>query len=140
MTELENFTKKFSKEKISNVVKVGRNFFQVNEDLLKIKTKIKQEPFAIGTFLGGGNPFHPSAALLDWLDKRTEKYVIVDKKAAWLFLCGRDVFLDSILKRTTEKGIVIVRNQGGEVLGYGDMTGRQVAVRNLFDKGDFLRK
>ena len=42
MTEVESFTKKFTKDRISNVVQVNRNFFQVNEDLINFKSKIKQ--------------------------------------------------------------------------------------------------
>jgi len=141
MTEVDNFTNKFTGERISNVVKSGRNFFQVNDELLNLKTKIKKEPFAIGTYLGGGKPFHPSIALLDWLDKRTVNHVIIDKKAAWLFLCGRDIFAESVIKQTINDGnLVLVKNEMNEVLGLGEMTGRQVSIRNLLDRGDFLRR
>ncbi len=138
--ELDDFTKKFTDEKLNNVIKLKRNFFQASGELLKIKDAIKQEPFAIGTYLGSGKPFHPSTALLDWLGERTEKYVVVDHKAAWLFLCGRDLFAQSILEKNTDKGDVLVKNQLGEVLGYGVFTGRKVAIKNLLDKGDFLRR
>ena len=141
MNDINDFTKKFTKERISNVVKVNRNFFQVNEELMNFKSKIRQEPFALGTYLGSGKPFHPSVALLDWLDKRTENYVIIDKKAAWLFLCGRDVFADSVIKQNINDGkLVLVKNENEEVLGLGEMTGRKVSIKNLLDKGDFLRR
>ncbi len=141
MIEVDDFTKKFTKDRISNVVQVNRNFFQANEDLMSFKSKIKQEPFALGTYLGSGKPFHPSVALLDWLDKRTENYAIVDKKSAWLFLCGRDIFADSVLKQNVNNGkLVLVKNESDEVLGLGELTGRKVAIKNLLDRGDFLRR
>ena len=140
MIEVEEFTKKFTGDKLKNVIKLQRNFFQVSDELLKFKSRIKKEPFAIGTYLGSGKPFHPSAALLDWVGERTKRYVEVDRKAAWLFLCGRDLFSNSILKKNVDKGLVIVKNEENEVLGYGEFTGRQVAIKNLLDKGDFLRR
>jgi len=140
MIEVDDFTKKFTDEKLSNVIKLKRNFFQVNEELLDVKSKIKQEPFAIGTYLGSGKPFHPSVALIDWMNDRTERYVMVDKKAAWLFLCGRDIFVDSVLRQNVRRGEVIVRNENGEALGLGRLTGKKVAVENIIDKGDFLRR
>ena len=140
MMEVVEFTKKFTNEKIGNVIKVQRNFFQVSEELLKVKSQIKKEPFALGSYLGSGKPFHPSTALLDWLGERTKRFVVVDKKAAWLFLCGRDLFSESIVQRNVDKGLVIVKNESNEVLGYGEFTGRKVAIRNILDKGDFLRR
>ncbi len=140
MIEIDEFTKKFTSEKISDTVKIGRNFFQVSDELLDMKNKIKVQPFAIGTYLGSGKPFHPSIAMLDWMDKRTEKYVVIDKKSAWLFLCGRDVFSNSIVKQNSDKGQVLVKNEFGEVLGLGEFTGKRVAIKNLLDRGDFLRR
>lgn len=142
MNDVDGFTKQFTKEKVDNVIQLKRNFFQVNEELMQVKAKIGREPFAIGTFLGSGKPLHPSSALLDWLNERTDRYVVVDKKAEWLFLCGRDVFAQSILDHTTNSGLVLVKNQAGEVLGYGEMKtkDRRVPLKNIMDKGDFLRR
>lgn len=140
MNDIHEFTKKFTNEKIGNVVKVQRNYFQVTDELMKVKNLIKPEPFAIGTYLGTGKPFHASTALLDWLGERTKRIVEVDKKAAWLFLCGRDIFGESITKRNVDTGEVIIKNEGGEVLGLGSFTGRKVAIKNMLDKGDFLRR
>ncbi len=140
MIEVDEFTKKFTEQKVPNVIKLQRNFFKASEHLMNMKSQIRQEPFAIGTYLGSGKPFHPSAALLDWLGERSKKYVVIDKKASWLFLCGRDVFADSIIKKNADKGMVLVKNELGEVLGYGQFTGRQVAIKHMLDKGYFLRR
>ncbi|MBN2421158.1 hypothetical protein JXB27_02670 [Candidatus Woesearchaeota archaeon] len=141
MNEIDGFTRQFTKDKVSDVIQLKRNFFKFNEDLMKLKDKIGREPFAIGTFLGSGKPFHPSSALLDWLGDRTNNFVVVDKRAEWLFLCGRDVFVQSILEKNADSGLVLVKNQLGEVLGYGEMTkNKKVPLKNKMDKGDFLRR
>jgi len=142
MNEVDEFVKKFTNEEIEGVIKIKREFFQAGEDLLRVKEKIGREPFAIGKFLGSGKPLHPSSALLDWLNARTEKFVIIDGKAEWLFLCGRDVFKQSILDKTTDHGLVLVKNSLGEVLGYGEMRmkDKKVPLKNIMDKGDFLRR
>ena len=139
MIEVDEFTNKFTDDKLSNVIKVQRNFFQVSDDLLKVKQQVKKEPFAIGTYIGSGKPFHPSAALLDWIGERTERYAVIDKKASWLFVCGRDLFVNSILIKNVNNGVVIVKNELNEVLGYGEFE-RRGAIKNLLDKGDFLRR
>ncbi len=140
MIEIDDFTAKFTKERMGNVIQVRRNFYHVSDELMQMKEKIGKEPFAVGTYLGTGKPFHPSHALLDWIDARTERCIEIDRKSAWLFLCGRDVFAQSILKKKVDDGLVIVKNELGEVLGLGELTGRKVAVKNLLDKGDFLRR
>ncbi len=140
MNGVDEFTAKFTTEKIS-FIQLRRDFFHASDDLLKFKESIPFEPFACGTFLGSGNPFNPSNALLDWLNERTENFVVVDKKSAWLFLCGRDVFASSIVKRQASTGPVLVRNQQGELLGYGELTNnKKIPLKNILDKGDFLRR
>jgi len=140
MIEVDDFVSKFTDEKLNGVLKIRRNYFQVSDELLEVKERINGEPFSIGKFLGTGKPFHPSTSLIDWLGKRADNYVIVDRKSAWLFMCGRDIFLNSIIKRTVKKGPVIVKNEAGEILGYGDLVRRKIAVRNMLDKGDFIRR
>jgi ribosome biogenesis protein Nip4 len=138
MNEVDEFTKKFTTERIEPVIKLQRNFFHAPENLRIVQKNIKKEPFALGTYLGSGKPFHPSTALIDWLNKRTEKYVVVDKKMEWLFLCGRDIFDSSIVKKNANTGTVLVKNELGEVLGYGDFV--RDMIKNRLDKGDFLRR
>lgn len=141
MKEVDAFTKQFTDETLSDVIQLKRNFFRVSPELLKIKERISTQPFAIGTFIGSGKPFHPSTALLDWIGERTNRYVTIDRKSAWLFLCGRDVFAKSILEKNVDKGLVIVKNSDNEVLGYGNLLmNRQVAIKNILDKGDFIRR
>jgi len=140
MNEVDQFTKKFTDDRLSNVIQLKKDFFEAHSNLLKIVNKVDKEPFAIGTYLGGGKPFHPSMILLDWLNDRTDRHVTVDKKSAWLFVCGRDAFAQSIIAQSTNHGPVLVRNDEDEVLGYGKLTGRKIAVKNILDRGDFLRR
>jgi ribosome biogenesis protein Nip4 len=76
--------------------------------------------------------------------------VMVDEKSEWLFIVGRDLFKRGILKATGSKrrgAYSLVVNPHGECLGFGrvlsslDENGKkQVAVRNISDVGDFLRR
>lgn len=142
---VQNFIKKFTDKKLKNVIEIRKNFFEASDELLDIKKKVPKEPYSIGKFLGYGKPFHPSIALLDWLNDRTDRYVMLNKKASWLFLCGRDGFSGSIVDKSVDSGEVIVKNQFDEVLGYGDFASRKIrekrlAIRNILDRGDFLRR
>jgi ribosome biogenesis protein Nip4 len=109
--------------------------------------------FYAGLFLGKAKKgkFFPSFNLLSMLAKENANKVIIDKKAAWLYICGRDVLGKSILrfhgsgKKNTD---VLVLNEFGECLGFGRIVGRlsgeiennEIAVRNISDVGDFLRR
>jgi ribosome biogenesis protein Nip4 len=74
---------------------------------------------------------------------------VLDRKAGWLFICGRDVFRKGIVKTmgSQRKGdCTLVLNEFGECLGFGviaaksDKTDFKVLVRNILDIGDFLRR
>ena len=95
--------------------------------------------------------FFPSFNLLAMLAKGRANKVVVDRKAAWLFICGRDVFRRGVLTMhgSRRKGdYVLVMNDFGECLGFGkilcsldvDVQGAEVVVRNISDLGDFLRR
>jgi ribosome biogenesis protein Nip4 len=77
--------------------------------------------------------------------------VIVNKKTAWLFICGRDVFRTGILavRGSRKKGDpVLVLNEFDECLGFGrlvcNLVGAtkkdEIAIKNVSDVGDFLRR
>lgn len=161
MQQLNDFVKKFTKkdliEKDSEVIKVQRRFYLAEKSLIETRDKIKsvteRDCVAMGEFLGElkYKEFKPSIALLEKLSKISEKKVFVDEKAEWLFLCGRDLFSKSIeksnLKPKKRKGLVLVQNSFDENLGFGRMVApltkenqNRVVVRNLLDRGDFLRR
>jgi ribosome biogenesis protein Nip4 len=77
--------------------------------------------------------------------------VVVDPKSEWLFIVGRDIFRQGIKKviGSNKKGVyTLVVNQYDECLGFGrilhDLGDKEerhrVAVRNVSDIGDFLRR
>ncbi len=78
------------------VEKTGR-FYLVNPAL---KPLVRQDFFSAGVFLGKAKEgkFFPSFNLLGMLAKKEANRIILDRKAAWLFICGRDVLRKSIVR------------------------------------------
>jgi ribosome biogenesis protein Nip4 len=131
------------------IVEKGGRYFLLNEALLKI---VRKDFYYAGTFLGKvkNGKFFPSFNLLTMLAKGEANKIVVAKKAAWLFICGRDIFRKGILavRGSRKKGDhVLVLNEFGECLGFGKIIGglgeaaaTEVAVKNVSDVGDFLRR
>ena len=139
MKPLNEFIEKFTEEKPENVVKKGREYYIVPPELQKIADGIDRNCFSIGIPLGEFKKnFKPSLSLLDWISKRTEKKVFINKKTEWLFLCGRDVFTENIIKINVKKGKVLVQNEKDENIGLGTLN--DSGVRHIMDRGDFLRR
>ncbi|MEM2999965.1 MAG: hypothetical protein QXX34_05530 [Candidatus Bathyarchaeia archaeon] len=131
------------------VNKAGR-YFLLNEALCKVARK---DFYYAGTYLGKvkNGKFFPSFNLLAMLAKGDANKVIIDGQAAWLFICGRDIFRRSIIAMygSRKKGAhTLVMNEFGECLGFGKIVcsldekvqGDEVAVKNVLDVGDFLRR
>ena len=131
------------------VNKAGR-YFLLNKALLKVARK---DFYYAGAYLGKvkNGKFFPSFDLLAMLAEGEANKIVVEKKAAWLFICGRDVFRNGILevRGSRKKGShTLVLNEFGECLGFGKIIGRldeaakknEVVVRNISDIGDFLRR
>lgn len=137
---IEEFIQKFTDKKIKGVIKIRNRFYTADKPLLDLASKIDKEPYAIGAFLGEikNNKFCPSIALLELLSELSDRKVFVNGKAEWLFLCRRDVLRQSIMKSNAKQGLVLVQNEHDENLGYGEIKGK--IVKNLLDRGDFLRR
>ena len=131
-------------------VKQGR-FYLLGRAL---KEFVSRDFFYAGAYLGKvrRGVFFPSFNLLNMIaaNKATNK-VAVDERSEWLFIVGRDLFKRGILKVAGSKrrgAYALVVNQYGESLGFGrilhglDEGGKenQVAVKNISDVGDFLRR
>ena len=117
---------------------IGRKYFLVDEKRLSISN---QSPEYCGIFLGEqkGKHFSPSLALLELLE--SDKQIIIDDKAAWLFVCGKDIFKKSVIKGNNKKNIVLVYNKHKENLGYGKVVNKgDIFVKNILDRGNFLRR
>lgn len=143
------FGAKITFDKDSIVKKEGRYFLLSGT----LKRLIRKNYYYAGTYLGKlrNGKFFPSFILLSRLAKGGAKSVIVDRKTAWLFICGRDVFGKGILKvrgSLSKNDYAIVLNEFNECLGFGRVVsdcnvagkGDYLAVKNVSDLGDFLRR
>jgi ribosome biogenesis protein Nip4 len=130
------------------IVKKQNRYFLLNENLKKL---ILKDFFYAGVYLGKtkDRKVFPSFNLLGMIAQGKANKVVVDKKTAWLFICGRDIFKQGIVKVMGSKkrgDYTLVLNMHGECLGFGrilcdlDTEIRGVAVKNISDIGDFLRR
>ena len=131
------------------VVEKGGRYFLLNETLQRT---VRKNFYYAGIYLGKvkNGKFFPSFNLLSILAKGEANKIVVEKKAAWLFICGRDVFRKGVVavRGSRTKGAhTLVLNDFGECLGFGRVVGsldeakkNEVVVRNISDIGDFLRR
>jgi ribosome biogenesis protein Nip4 len=130
------------------VVKKQNRYYLVNETLRQV---LSDDFFCAGIFLGktAGGKLSPGFELLRLLAATKANKIVVDKKTEWLFICGRDIFRQGIIKIVgpgRKGGHVLVLNVNQECLGYGrilcDLSDakRGLAVKNILDIGDFLRR
>ncbi|MDG6222526.1 MAG: hypothetical protein IAX21_00490 [Candidatus Bathyarchaeota archaeon] len=131
------------------VVRKANRYYMLSNKL------IQQSPkgfFYAGEYLGAvkGTGFFPGFALLRLIAKTKANKITLDQKAAWLFICGRDIFKRGLLKDGNLKNgeYTLVVNEHDECLGFGrvminirgEIDMDKVAVKNILDVGDFLRR
>ena len=132
------------------IVKKQNQFFLINETL---RLQIQKDFFYVGTYLGKVKDgiFFPSFILLAMMAETKANKTMVDKKTAWLFICGRDVFKRGIIQMTGSKSkgdYTLVLNQHNECLGFGkilcniieEKDKSKVIVKNISNIGDFLKR
>jgi ribosome biogenesis protein Nip4 len=130
------------------IAKKGGRYFLLNENLKRL---LQKDFYYAGTYLGKvkAGKFFPSFNLLAILAKGEANKIVVDGKAAWLFICGRDLFRRGIVTvhGSHRKGAyTLVLNEFGDCLGFGKITRNldaeeaHVVVKNISDIGDFLRR
>ncbi|MEM1539608.1 MAG: hypothetical protein QXK33_04270, partial [Candidatus Bathyarchaeia archaeon] len=133
------------------IEQIGGKFFLINQQLRCLIKGIGRRCSYAGIFLGKlkDGKFIPSFPLLFMIADKTKNKVFVNDKAAWLFICGRDIFKEGIIQveGSTRKGdYSIILNRYGECLGYGLIVQnprkaeKGVVVKNILDLGDFLRR
>ena len=99
-----------------------------------------------GMFLGKTkNIWEPSTILLRLIAAQPYVHKVwVDDAAAWLFVCGRDVFTEHIQRNTPDlvEGVNYLIMLGDDCLGYARLEKFQdkLILKNLIDIGDFLRR
>ena len=112
------------------IVKQQGRYFLLDENVKRLASK---DFYYAGAYLGEAKDaeFIPSFNLLNMVAQKKANRINLEKKAEWLFICGRDVFGQGIAKMTgsTKKGdYVLVLNSYGECLGFGKI------LRNLEGK------
>jgi ribosome biogenesis protein Nip4 len=151
MKPINDFTSRFHASIIldeSLIVKKENRYFLLNGNL---KNLVAENFFYAGTYLGKikSGKFFPSFNVLRMIAERKANKIIVNDKAAWLFICGRDIFRQGILEAdgSNRKGdYTLVLNLHRECLGFGKIVvsleeeKKGVAVKNISDIGDFLRR
>ena len=152
MRPYEVFASRFGAEVAFNsqfILEKSQRFYLLNP---RLKNVDQEDFFYAGLYLGkvgknGG--FFPSFNLLNMLVDVAANKVVVDQNAAWLFICGRDVFHTGVVKVMGSKrksDATLVLNELGECLGFGkimdglSVSDVEVAVQNVLDVGDFLRR
>ena len=150
MKQLTAFASQFGGKIALNpefVVEKQQCFYLLNPALRKVTCS---DFYYAGLYLGRvkNGVFFPSFNFLNMLVPIAANKVVLERKAAWLFICGRDVFRRGIVKfmGSQQKGaFTLVLNEFGECLGFGmvcagveELAG--VVLRNVLDLGDFLRR
>ena len=152
MTEINDFVAQFKTSlqlDEANIVKRHNRYFLLSE---KLQQQIPKSFFYAGEYLGSvkGTGFFPSFLLLSMIAKTNANKIVLGKKTSWLFICGRDIFKRGLLQTNNLKkgNYALVMNEHGECLGYGqiminirgEIDMDKVAVKNILDLGDFLRR
>lgn len=131
-----------------SVIEKDERYFLLSKNL---KGMIRKDFFYAGLYLGKMKKgrFFPSFNLLNMLAMTKANKIIINEKAAWLFICGRHILFEGIssIQGSRRKGdFTLVLNVFGECLGFGrilqDLSSKNVdvAVQNVSDVGDFLRR
>jgi ribosome biogenesis protein Nip4 len=130
------------------IVEKDQRYYLLNS---RLKQLARNDYYYAGLYLGKvkNGVFFPSFNLLKMLVDVAVNKIVIDKKAAWLFICGRDIFRTGIVKAYGSRRVgdcTLVLNEYGECLGFGRITGGldaaegKVVIRNILDVGDFLRR
>jgi ribosome biogenesis protein Nip4 len=152
MKEINDFGAQFNASiplDASHIVRNRNRYYLLSK---KLKQQVPKGFFYAGAYLGAvkGSSFFPSFLLLAMISERKANKLVVDRKTAWLFICGRDIFQQGILKGShLKKGdCTLIMNEQDECLGFGKIMlnlrgapdAGKVAVKNILDIGDFLRR
>jgi ribosome biogenesis protein Nip4 len=152
MKPIEAFASKFGSKIALNpelLVEKNQRYYMLNTRVHKVA---QGDFFYAGLYLGKvkDRVFFPSFNFLNLLLPLAANRVVLGGKAAWLFICGRDVFRKGVTRfmGSQRKGdFTLVLNEFGECLGFamivldvGEVGVDKVLLRNVLDVGDFLRR
>jgi ribosome biogenesis protein Nip4 len=146
----DQFCRQFTDKPLPHVVKIGKRYFFDPKDLLKVAQEHKWDVFSVGLYLGEERKeFTPTSAFIDLLAARNDQRVAVGNKAAWLFVCGRDILMDGVLEagdlRVNDLAFVVDHKHN--LLGYGRIVApyhpkmrNKTYLKHVLDKGEYLRR
>jgi ribosome biogenesis protein Nip4 len=152
MKAINDFVKQFNASiplDESHVIRNRNRYYLLSK---KLKHQVPKGFFYAGAYLGAvkGASLFPSFLLLSMIAETKANKLVIDKKTAWLFICGRDIFKKGILKgNNLKKGdYTLILNEHNDCLGFGKIMHNlreeadvnKVAVKNILDIGDFLRR
>ncbi|MBD3205172.1 hypothetical protein GF319_02365 [Candidatus Bathyarchaeota archaeon] len=129
----------------SDIMTINNQYFLLSKEL---KTSVIEKNSLVyaGEYIGKDQRrFVPSSILLERLGRESStRKAYVEQDAAWLFICGKDIFEENIL---SFDGELVLGNHylimlGSWCLGYGrfETSADKRVIRNMFDIGDFLRR
>jgi ribosome biogenesis protein Nip4 len=151
MKALNDFIRLFDASLIldeSLVAEKANKYYLLSEDM---KSFVEEGFLYAGTYLGEarGGGFVPSFQFLAMIAETARNKTYVDPKTEWLFICGRDIFRQGVAKMmgvTGRGNCTLIMNRFDECLGFGRVVAdvnkkaETVAVKNILDIGDFLRR
>ena len=145
MRLLRRFLKQIGSKMDPEALMIDSKRFTLSQEMKRLGFSRENLVYA-GTYLGRNRRrFEPGSPLLQMLaaEEGTRK-VHLDRDAAWLFVCGRDIFEENI--RRVEDALKLGGHYlvmfDGRCIGYGrfETSAGIHVIRNLFDLGDFLRR
>lgn len=140
---VEEFLRQFGIKETIKAQPIGRTYF-----IVKDEQYLKNMPIYSGEAIAHqrGPVLIPSTTFLQHIGKQARKHVIVNEKAEWLYICGRDIFTKGITSHNNPEigNKVAILNQHKECIGYGEMIAtldtKGTVIKRLFDIGDLLRR
>lgn len=140
---LQEFLQTFGIKKNVDAQLVERSYY-----IVKDKQLLARRPAYSGECIAHirGPVLIPSIDFLQQIGKEAKKHVVLNAKAEWLFICGRDIFSKGIASHNNpamgDKVVVLTQNK--ECIGYGELVApleeKRVVIKRLFDIGDLLRR
>ncbi|MBR9702943.1 hypothetical protein GOV10_02830 [Candidatus Woesearchaeota archaeon] len=151
-TFLAQFSEEENEDLLANIVVQGRRLFHDVQNNQAYCEEHNIQAHSLGLYLGEAKRFfEPTPYCVSRLAdfSKLDQRATLDKKGAWMFLCGKDIFGNAVLDGTPEKETpVFLYTEEGENLGYGQWvvnaltprTGSQVVILNRADRGAYLRR
>lgn len=138
---INQFTEDFD---FDNIIKINKKYFLINKALKELTNKLDEDDVRFaGLFLGEerSKKFNASINCLALLKDKTDRWIKLNDQSSWLFICGRDVFQDSLTSEGNSHSKVLVLNAHDEVIGLACRDKKEKNIfKNFYDIGHMLRR